>query len=81
MIWTLFIGFVVGLAARWLRPGNDGMGIILTTLLGIGGSMVGGFLGTALGLYQPGQPAGFLGALVGAILLLIVASAIRNKQR
>lgn len=81
MIWTLFIGFVVGLAARWLKPGNDGMGIILTTVLGIGGSVVGSYLGAALGLYQPGQSAGFLGSLAGAVLLLVVVGAIRDKQR
>ncbi len=80
MIWTLFIGFVVGLVARWLKPGNDGMGIILTTVLGIGGSMLASFLGKALGLYQPGEPAGFVGALVGAVLLLYLASFIRSKQ-
>lgn len=79
MLWTLFIGFVVGLAARWLKPGNDGMGIILTTVLGIGGSMVAGFLGSALGLYRPGEPAGFIGALVGAVLLLIVVGKIRDQ--
>ncbi len=80
MIWTLFIGFVVGLVARWLKPGNDGMGIILTTVLGIGGSMLASFLGKALGLYQPGEPTGFVGALVGAVLLLYLASLIRSKQ-
>lgn len=80
MIWTLFIGFVVGLAARWLKPGTDDMGIILTTVLGIGGSMLAGFLGKALGLYRPGEPAGFVGALVGAVLLLYLASFIRSKQ-
>lgn len=80
MIWTLFIGFVVGLVARWLKPGNDGMGIILTTVLGIGGSVVAGYGGKALGLYQPGEPAGFIGALIGAVLLLYVASAIRKRS-
>lgn len=61
MIWTLFIGFVVGLVARYLKPGNDGMGIILTTVLGIAGSFVASYGGQALGLYRPGQGAGFLG--------------------
>ena len=56
------------------------MGIILTTVLGIGGSMLASFLGKALGLYQPGEPAGFVGALVGAVLLLYLASFIRSKQ-
>ena len=80
MIGTLFIGFVVGLVARYLKPGNDGMGIILTTVLGIAGSFVASYGGQALGLYQPGQGAGFLGALIGAIVLLYVVGAIRSKQ-
>lgn len=80
MIWTLFIGFVVGLVARYLKPGNDGMGIILTTVLGIAGSFVASYGGQALGLYQPGQGAGFLGALIGAVVLLYVVGAIRSKQ-
>lgn len=80
MIWTLFIGFVVGLVARWLKPGNDGLGIILTTVLGIGGSVVASYGGKALGLYQPGEPAGFIGALVGAVLLLYIAGAIRKRS-
>lgn len=80
MIWTLFIGFVVGLVARYLKPGNDGMGIILTTVLGIAGSFVASYGGQALGLYRPGQGAGFLGALIGAIVLLYVVGAIRSKQ-
>lgn len=80
MIWTLFIGFVVGLVARYLKPGNDGMGIILTTVLGIAGSFVASYGGQALGLYRPGQGAGFLGALIGAIVLLYVVGAIRSRQ-
>lgn len=81
IIGTIVIGFVVGLVARFLKPGNDGMGFILTTVLGIGGSVAATYGGQALGLYRPGQTAGFLGALVGAIVLLIVAGFIRKAQR
>ncbi|WP_022978373.1 GlsB/YeaQ/YmgE family stress response membrane protein [Nevskia ramosa] len=80
MIWTLFIGFVVGLVARFLKPGNDGMGIILTTVLGIAGSAVASYGGKALGLYQPGEPAGFIGALIGAVVLLFIVGAIRKRN-
>lgn len=81
IIGTIVIGFVIGLIARFLKPGNDGMGFILTTVLGIAGSFAATYGGQALGLYQPGQTAGFLGALVGAIVLLVVAGFIRKAQQ
>ena len=69
--WILF-GLVVGALAKLIMPGRDPGGIIVTILLGIVGAVVGGFLGRALGLYQPGEPAGFVGALIGSILLLVI---------
>lgn len=69
--WIVF-GLIVGALAKFLMPGLDGGGIIVTTLLGIVGALVGGFLGRALGLYRVDEPAGFLGALLGAILVLAV---------
>jgi uncharacterized membrane protein YeaQ/YmgE (transglycosylase-associated protein family) len=69
LIWILF-GLVVGALAKLVMPGNDPGGIIVTILLGIAGSLVGGFLGRMLGLYERGQAAGFLMSLVGAIVLL-----------
>ncbi len=81
IIGTIIIGFVIGLIARFLKPGNDGMGFILTTVLGIAGSFAATYGGQALGLYQPGQTAGFIGALVGAIILLVVVGFIRNAQK
>jgi uncharacterized membrane protein YeaQ/YmgE (transglycosylase-associated protein family) len=77
----LVIGFFVGLLARALHPGDDRMGIIMTTLLGIAGSAVGTFGGQALHWYRPGQTAGFIGATVGAIVLLVVVSAVRRMAR
>jgi uncharacterized membrane protein YeaQ/YmgE (transglycosylase-associated protein family) len=78
--WILF-GLVVGALAKFLMPGRDGGGIVLTILLGIVGALLGGFLGRALGLYQPGEPAGFVGALVGAILVLFLYRAMAGRRR
>jgi uncharacterized membrane protein YeaQ/YmgE (transglycosylase-associated protein family) len=69
--WILF-GLIVGIVAKLLMPGRDPGGIIVTMLLGIIGAVVGGYLGRALGFYGPGEPAGFLMSLVGAIALLAV---------
>jgi uncharacterized membrane protein YeaQ/YmgE (transglycosylase-associated protein family) len=69
LIWILF-GLVVGALAKLLMPGGDPGGIIVTILLGIAGSLVGGFLGRMLGLYDRGQAAGFLMSLLGAVILL-----------
>lgn len=79
MLSTIVIGLVVGLVARLLKPGDDTMGWIKTILLGIGGSMVATYGGQALGLYQAGQGAGFVGSVVGAIVLLIVAGRFGLK--
>src|SRR5262245_35999321 len=67
--WIIF-GLVVGAIAKLIMPGKDPGGFVVTTLLGIVGAVVGGFLGRLLGLYKEGEPAGFVGALLGAILLL-----------
>jgi uncharacterized membrane protein YeaQ/YmgE (transglycosylase-associated protein family) len=67
--WILF-GLVVGIVAKFLMPGRDPGGIIVTIVLGIVGALVGGFIGQALNLYEPGEPAGFVGATLGAILVL-----------
>ena len=71
LIWILF-GLVVGALAKLVMPGNDPGGIIVTILLGIAGSLLGGFLGRMLGLYDRGEAAGFLMSLVGAVLLLVI---------
>ncbi|WP_236215121.1 GlsB/YeaQ/YmgE family stress response membrane protein [Metapseudomonas otitidis] len=78
LIGTLFIGLVVGLVARFLKPGDDSMGWIWTILLGIGGSIAATYGGQALGIYRAGQGAGFIGAVVGAIVLLMIYSAIKK---
>ena len=76
---TIVIGLLVGLVARFVKPGDDSMGWIKTILFGIGGSMVATYGGQALGLYQAGQGAGFVGSVVGAIVLLIVAGRFGLK--
>ncbi len=77
---TILIGFVVGLLARFLKPGNDRMGIILTTLLGIAGSFAATYIGQAAGWYKAGEPSGFIGALIGAIILLVIVQLVRRKR-
>jgi uncharacterized membrane protein YeaQ/YmgE (transglycosylase-associated protein family) len=79
IIWTILIGFVVGLLAKMLTPGRDPAGFFITAAIGIAGSLLATFGGQALGLYQAGEPAGFIGSLVGAIILLVVYHVIRRK--
>lgn len=69
--WILF-GLIVGVLAKLLMPGRDPGGVLVTIVLGIAGALIGGFLGRALGWYQPGEPAGFIVATLGAVLLLFV---------
>jgi len=80
ILWTILIGFIVGVVARFLHPGQDAMGFILTTVLGIGGALVATWIGQALGWYAPGQPAGFIGAIVGAIILLVIYDRVRGSS-
>ncbi len=75
--WIIF-GLIVGALAKLIMPGKDPGGWIVTTLLGIVGAVVGGFLGRMLGLYQEGEPAGFVGALLGAILVLWIYRKTRK---
>jgi uncharacterized membrane protein YeaQ/YmgE (transglycosylase-associated protein family) len=77
--WILF-GLVVGAVAKLIMPGNDPGGIIVTMLLGIVGSVVGGWIGRALGFYGPNDPAGFLMSLVGAVVLLGIYRAITGRR-
>ena len=76
--WILF-GLIVGVVAKLLMPGRDPGGFIVTILLGIAGALVGGFIGRFLGLYGPGQPAGFIMAVLGSILLLMLYRFTRPR--
>jgi uncharacterized membrane protein YeaQ/YmgE (transglycosylase-associated protein family) len=81
IIWTIIIGFVAGVIAKFIMPGpNEPSGFILTTILGIVGAFVATFLGQALGWYGPNEGAGFIGAIVGAIVVLAAWAAI-SRQR
>jgi uncharacterized membrane protein YeaQ/YmgE (transglycosylase-associated protein family) len=73
ILWTIIIGFVAGVIAKFIHPGpNEPAGFILTTLLGIAGAFVATYLGQQLGWYQPGEGAGLIGAVVGALIVLVV---------
>ena len=72
LIWTLIIGLLVGVVAKFLMPGRDPGGFIITILLGIAGSFVATFLGRTLGLYSAGAAAGFIMSVAGAMLLLLI---------
>ena len=74
LLMTAVVGFLAGLAARAILPGKQIMGVIGTTLVGIGGAVLAGFVGQAIGWYKMGEPAGFVGAVVGAIVLLVIWS-------
>lgn len=76
IIATIIIGFFVGLLARFLKPGDDSMGFIMTTILGIVGALVGGFLGRVFGIYAPDEPAGFLASIIGAVIVLALVKAV-----
>lgn len=81
IIWTIIIGFIVGIVAKFLMPGNnEPKGFILTTILGIVGAFVASFLGQAIGWYEPGQGAGFIGAVVGAIIVLAIYGMVVKRS-
>jgi len=69
---TILIGLIAGFVARMLKPGNDSMGWMMTAVLGIAGAFVASYLGAALGFYAPGQAAGFIASVIGAIVILVI---------
>jgi uncharacterized membrane protein YeaQ/YmgE (transglycosylase-associated protein family) len=80
IIWTILIGLVAGIVAKLLMPGKDPGGFIITILLGIAGAFVATYLGQAVGWYGPEDNAGFIGAIVGAVILLIVYRLFKGRQ-
>ncbi len=77
LIWTILIGFCVGLVAKFIVPGREGGGFIMTTLLGIAGSWFGSLL---VGMLGRGGPVGFIGSVIGAVLLLVIYNWTRTKK-
>lgn len=81
IIWTIIIGFVAGVIAKFIVPGpNEPSGFILTTILGIVGAVVASYLGQAMGWYQPGEGAGLIGAVVGAIIVLVIWGFVARRR-
>ncbi len=80
-LWMLIIGLIVGAIAKFLMPGKDPGGIIVTILIGIAGAFIAGILGRALGWYSEGEPVGFIASVVGAILLLIIYRLLTKNRR
>ena len=80
ILYTIIIGFLVGLLARFIKPGADNYGFIVTTLVAIAGAFLGAFIGQAFGIYTVGEPAGFIGAVAGAIIVLVIMQAASRKR-
>jgi uncharacterized membrane protein YeaQ/YmgE (transglycosylase-associated protein family) len=78
-IWLVIIGFVIGLVARAVKPGNDKMGIIFTSILGIGGTLLANFVGHKMGWYAYGSVTNFIASVLGAIVLLLIYGMIKKK--
>ena len=79
ILYTLFIGLIVGFIARAIKPGSDSLGWIMTALLGVAGSFVATYAGQALGLYAQGSAAGWIASVLGAIVLLIIFGMVAKK--
>jgi uncharacterized membrane protein YeaQ/YmgE (transglycosylase-associated protein family) len=82
ILWFIIVGFIAGLIARAIMPGNDPMGWIMTTLLGIAGALIAGFLGRAVGWYEPGATGpGLIAAIIGAVILLALGRVLMKGSR
>ena len=79
LIGTILIGLIVGFIARALKPGDDKLGWTMTAILGVAGSFLANYAGTALGFYKPGQVAGFIASVIGAVVLLFVYALVKSK--
>ncbi|WP_066732548.1 GlsB/YeaQ/YmgE family stress response membrane protein [Cupriavidus sp. D384] len=77
---TVFVGLIVGLIARAIKPGDDKMGWIMTIVLGVLGALLAGYVGRAMGFYRAGEPIGWIASIIGAIVLLFIYDAVRRKH-
>jgi uncharacterized membrane protein YeaQ/YmgE (transglycosylase-associated protein family) len=80
IVWTILIGFIVGLVARAVKPGDDSAGFIVTTLIGVAGSLIVTYVGQSMGWYTAGQGAGFIASVLGAIVLLLLYGLVKRKR-
>ncbi|MDI1312851.1 GlsB/YeaQ/YmgE family stress response membrane protein [Prosthecobacter sp.] len=79
-LWMLLIGLFVGAIAKFLTPGKDPSGCLVTMILGVVGSMLAGFLGRSAGWYAEGEPVGFIASVIGAVLILLVFRMIKGRS-
>ena len=79
IIWTIVLGFIIGVIAKLVHPGRENMGFIMTILLGIAGSFLAGIIGQAIGWYRAGEGAGFIASVIVAIILLVIYGRIKGK--
>lgn len=79
ILWVILVGFLIGLVARFLLPGRDPGGFVVTSLVGIAGSVVGQYIGQAFGFYRFNEPVGFVGSVIGAMLFLVLLRAISGR--
>lgn len=78
---TIVVGFVVGLIARAVKPGDDKLGLIMTTLLGIAGAFIARYIGVAMGWYRQDEPAGWIASVLGAVVLLFIYGLVKGRSR
>lgn len=81
MLWTIFIGFLIGVAAKFFMPGTSPGGFIATVLLGIGGAMLVNFLGNGFGFYQYGEFSSFFAAVIGSMVILFIYAVLTRKKK
>jgi len=80
ILWTIVLGFVIGVIAKFVHPGKENMGLIMTILLGVAGSFMAGIVGQFIGLYNAGEGAGLIGSVIAAIILLVIYGRIKGKS-
>lgn len=80
VIWTIVLGFVIGVVAKLLHPGKENMGFLMTIVLGVAGSFVAGIVGEAVGWYKAGEGAGFIASVIAAIVLLVIYGKIKARN-